>query len=132
MAEKSTALGAVSQLGRMPTPTEMYADGLLMWYELCAECTAAFYSWRDAPNPGPWNDPKVQQYPQLMAFLASCRVLGPSPEEWRRTVSWQLMLIRRICTDRHAEARAAEAAARQAAREAGRRPVTSVELPDTA
>lgn len=87
----------------MPTAKEVYADGLRMWYDLCPACWAAFQQWRDAPNPGPWNNPEVQKYPQLMAFLAGCRVTGPSPEQWRETVAWQLMLIRRICTDQQHE-----------------------------
>jgi hypothetical protein len=41
----------------------------------------------------------VQESPQLLAFLASCRAAGPSPQEWSRTISEQLLLIRRICTD---------------------------------
>lgn len=112
-----------------PTRQEVYDPSLLFWTDLCAGCRTAFEQWRDAPNPGPWNNPKVQQYPQLLAWLASCRVLGPSPEDWRITVAWQLMLVRRICTDHHAEVRAAEAAARLAERDAKRRQVDSVPLP---
>jgi len=125
----SAALDALGKLSRMPTRRELYDPDLLMWYDLCTECRGAFERWRDAPNPGPWNNPRVQQYPQLMAWLASCRVMGPSPEEWRRTVAWQLMLVRRICTDHHGQVRAAEAAARLAEREAGQRPVDDLRLP---
>lgn len=69
------------------------------WTELCEPCLAAFRKWQCAPNPGAWAVPAVQANPQLLAFLASCRVTGPSPDEWRRTISEQLLLIRRICTD---------------------------------
>jgi hypothetical protein len=72
---------------------------LKAWHDLCKPCTAAFRQWQCAPNPGAWTNPKVQENPQLLAFLASCRVTGPSPEEWRKTISEQLLLIRRICTD---------------------------------
>lgn len=71
---------------------------LKAWYELCGECDRAFKAWRSAPNPGAWANPKVQASPQLLAFLASCRATGPSPESWRETISEQLLLIRRICT----------------------------------
>jgi hypothetical protein len=108
-----------------PSLKEVYDPDVLMWYELCDGCTAAFAKWRDAPNPGPWNNPRVQETPQLMAFLASCRATGPSPQDWSDTVSHQLLLIRRICTRDHAEVRAAEDAARQAAK----RGVTDVPLP---
>lgn len=83
-----------------PSLREVYDPAVLMWYELCPEHTRLFSAWRDAPNPGPWNRPEVQRYPQLMAFLASCRVLGPSPQEWAETVAWQLLGIRRDCTRR--------------------------------
>jgi hypothetical protein len=99
-----------------PSLEEVYDPAVLMWTELCAECTALFFRWRDAPNPGAWANPRIQELPQLMAFLASCRVLGPSPQEWRETVSWQLLGIRRTCTERHADVRAAEGAARSTAR----------------
>lgn len=72
---------------------------LKAWHDLCEPCTAAFRQWQCAPNPGAWANPKVQANPQLLAFLASCRVAGPSPEDWSRTISEQLLLIRRICTD---------------------------------
>lgn len=72
---------------------------LKAWFELCEPCTAAFKSWQCAPNPGAWAKPEVQANPQLLAFLASCRVTGPSPQEWAKTISAQLLLIRRICTD---------------------------------
>jgi hypothetical protein len=68
------------------------------WTDLCAPCLAEFERWRDAPNPGAWANPGVQASPQLLAFLASCRATGPSPEAWRETVSFQLLLIRRHCT----------------------------------
>jgi hypothetical protein len=78
---------------------------VLTWTDLCAPCQAAFFRWRDAPNPGAWANPKIQANPQLLAFLASCRATGPSPEAWRETVSWQLLHIRKLCTaGRHAEA----------------------------
>jgi hypothetical protein len=84
-----------------PGLREVYDPALLFWDELCPPCEAAFCRWRDAPNPGAWTNPEVQANPQLLAFLASCRVTGPSPQAWRETVSWQLLLIRRICTERH-------------------------------
>jgi hypothetical protein len=74
---------------------------LLAWFELCPPCEAAFYRWRDAPNPGAWTNPKIQANPYLLGFLGACRAAGPSPEAWRETVSWQLLLIRRICTEQH-------------------------------
>jgi hypothetical protein len=75
-------------------------DGALkFWHDLCGPCTASFKAWQCAPNPGAWANPKIQDNPQLLAFLASCRVAGPSPQEWRETISAQLLLIRRICTD---------------------------------
>lgn len=84
-----------------PTLREVYAPGLLMWYELCPPCRKAFEAWRDAPNPAPWANPRVQQYPHLLALLATGGAAGPSPQAWRETVSAQLLLVRRICTDRH-------------------------------
>lgn len=72
---------------------------LKAWHDLCEPCTAAFRAWQCAPNPSPLLRPEVQQYPQLMAFLASCRAGGPSDEAWRETISSQLLTIRRICTD---------------------------------
>lgn len=81
-----------------PTRQEVYDPAVLMWYDLCPPCRGLFERWRDAPNPAPLLDPRVQQYPHLMAFLASCRAGGPSDESWRETVSWQLLHIRRLCT----------------------------------
>jgi hypothetical protein len=72
---------------------------LLAWHELCPPCRVIFERWRDAPNPGAWANPKVQASPHLLAFLASCRATGPSPAAWRETVSWQLLHIRRLCTE---------------------------------
>jgi len=86
---------------RAPSLREVYAEGLLMWYELCPPCEAAFYAWRDAPNPGAWTNPKVAENPYLLGFLGACRATGPDPQQWRETVSSQLLLTRRICTDRH-------------------------------
>lgn len=101
-----------------PTRQEVYDPAVIFWTDLCADCRGAFERWRDAPNPGSWANPKIQENPHLMAFLASCRVTGPSPQQWRETISWQLLLIRRICTERHADVRAAETSARKAARAA--------------
>lgn len=78
---------------------------LVAWFELCRECSGAFERWQCAPNPGAWTNPKIQASPQLLAFLASCRATGPSPEAWRQTISAQLLLIRRICSRWHASRR---------------------------
>jgi hypothetical protein len=88
-----------------PSLREVYADGLVMWHDLCAECAAGFEAWQCAPNPGNWANPKIQANPQLLAFLASCRVTGPDPQQWRDTISHQLLIIRRICTRWHASRR---------------------------
>ena len=81
-----------------PTRHEVYDPAVLMWYDLCPPCLAAFKRWQCAPNPGNWTNPEIQANPQLLAFLASCRVTGPSPEQWRETISWQLLHIRKLCT----------------------------------
>lgn len=84
-----------------PTRREVYDPAVLMWYDLCPPCRTMFDKWRDAPNPGAWTNPKVQENPYLLGFLGACRAAGPDPEQWRETVSWQLLLIRRICTEWH-------------------------------
>jgi hypothetical protein len=84
-----------------PDLREVYAEGLLFWDQLCPACAASFKAWQCAPNPGAWTRPKVQENPQLLAWLASMRVTGPSPQEWRDTISHQLLLIRKICTRHH-------------------------------
>lgn len=87
-----------------PTLREVYDPALLQFFELCPPCDAAFKRWQCAPNPGAWTNPKIQENPQLLAWLASMRVAGPSPQEWRETISWQLLHIRRLCTaGRHCE-----------------------------
>lgn len=112
-----------------PDLREVYDPAVIMWTELCEDCYKMFIKWRDAPNPAAWANPKVQVNPHLLAFLASCRVAGPSPQDWRDTVSRQLLLIRRICTRDHAGTRAAEAEARRAARHGAARPVADTPLP---
>lgn len=72
---------------------------LKAWHDLCEPCLASFKRWRDAPNPAAWTKPAVQASPYLLGFLQACRAAGPSPQAWRETVSAQLLLIRRICTD---------------------------------
>jgi hypothetical protein len=111
-----------------PTDKELYDPNVLMFYELCAGCTADFKKWQCAPNPANWNNPKIAENPYLLGFLQACRAAGPTPQEWRDTISRQLLLIRQICTRDHAEVRAAEDAARQAAK-AAERPVVDVPLP---
>lgn len=96
-----------------PSLKEVYDPSILMWTELCADCYAAFIKWRDAPNPANWANPKIADNPALLGFLQACRAAGPSPQDWRDTVSHQLLLIRKICTEHHAEVRAAEDAAKR-------------------
>lgn len=87
-----------------PTRREVYDPAVKMWHDLCPPCLAAFEQWRDAPNPGAWANPKIADNPQLLAWLASMRVAGPSPQQWRETISWQLLHIRKLCTaGKHAE-----------------------------
>lgn len=112
-----------------PSLREVYDPAVIGWFELCGECHAMFIKWRDAPNPAAWANPKVQANPHLLAFLASCRATGPSPQDWRDTVSRQLLLIRQICTRDHADVRAAEEQARRAARPGASRPAASVPQP---
>ena len=74
---------------------------LLAWFELCPPCRAAFSRWQCAPNPAPRLNPRVARYPHLVALLDAGGAGGPTPAAWRRTISGQLLLIRRICTERH-------------------------------
>lgn len=81
-----------------PTLAEVYDPAVLPWHDLCPPCTAAFKRWQCAPNPGAWTNPRVQDNPYLLGFLGACRATGPDPEQWRETISWQLLHIRKLCT----------------------------------
>lgn len=91
--------------GRLSAAEQEESRHLIFWHDLCAECGEAFRRWQCAPNPGAWTNPRVQANPQLLAFLASCRVTGPDPQQWADTISQQLLAVRRCCTRWHASRR---------------------------
>lgn len=88
-----------------PSLREVYDPAVIMWTDLCAECSQDFKTWQSAPNPGAWTNPKIQENPALLGFLGACRAAGPDPQQWRDTISSQLLLLRRICTRLHASRR---------------------------